>query len=58
MKFTLVCPAGSVTVAGTVRWVVPLELNATLMFCDGAALEVIVPVTVPPFSGRWRAGLR
>ena len=29
VKLALVCPAGSVTVAGTVRWVVPLEVKCT-----------------------------
>ena len=50
VKFTLACPAGRITMAGTVRCDVPLEVKFTVTFCVGAALAVTVPVSVPPFS--------
>ena len=50
MKFTVVWPAGSVTVAGTARCVGPLEVNCMVMFCAGAALAVTAPVTGLPVS--------
>ncbi len=50
MKLTEVWPASRVTVAGTVSRVVSLEVNWTVMFCVGAALEVTVPMIVPSVS--------
>ncbi len=50
VKLTEVWPAGSVTVAGTVRCDGPLEFISTVMFCVGGALEVTVPVTGLPVS--------
>jgi hypothetical protein len=52
VKFTLVAPAGTVTLAATVAAVVRLDRNVTTVPPAGAgALSVIVPVlAVPPLT--------
>ena len=50
VKLTDIWSASNVTVAGTVSRIVSLEVNSTVMFRAGAALEITVPMIVPPVS--------
>ena len=49
-KFTLACPAGTSTVAGTVASVALLLLSATVSGLVGVGATSSVPLTEPPAS--------